>query len=78
MSFFGTNKSGEKGTDKAPNVSKSSGSSKGDDVKTQQNEKTGETNNFYGGKGKPDGPGHSHTAVDRNGNVTFHREGGKR
>lgn len=79
MSFFGTNKSGEKGTDSAPKVTGSTrGGSKGGDVKTQTNAKTGETNNYYGGSGKADGKGHSHTTLDRNGNVTYHKErGGK-
>jgi hypothetical protein len=79
VSFFGTNKSGEKGTDKAPTVTRStSGGSKGGEVKTQTNSKTGETNNYYGGAGKADGKGHSHTTLDKSGNVTYHREGGGR
>ena len=75
MSFFGTNKSGEKGSDSKPSTSTGSSGHKGGDVKTQTNEKTGETNNYYGGEGKADGAGHSHTTLDSSGNVTYHREG---
>ena len=48
---------------------------KGQDVKAVH-EPNGNTSNYYGGQGKPDGPGHSHTVVDSSGNITYHREGG--
>lgn len=34
----------------------------------------GTTNIYFGGVGKPNGPGHGHYTVDRNGNVTYKRE----
>ncbi len=32
------------------------------------------TSNFFGGEGRPDGPGHGHVDVDESGNVTYARE----
>ena len=34
----------------------------------------GNTNIYFGGIGKPDGPGHGHYVMDQNGNVTYRRE----
>ena len=34
----------------------------------------GNTNIYFGGVGKPDGPGHGHYVMDRNGAVTYRRE----
>lgn len=34
----------------------------------------GNTNIYFGGVGKPDGPGHGHYVMDQNGNVTYRRE----
>ena len=34
----------------------------------------GITNIYFGGIGKPNGTGHGHYAMDRNGNVTYRRE----
>lgn len=46
----------------------------GPDVKVVFNEDKGVTSNYYGGQGKPDGPGHGHTDVDTSGNITYHRD----
>lgn len=35
---------------------------------------SGNTNIYFGGAGKPNGPGHGHYAMDRNGNVTYKRD----
>lgn len=40
-------------------------------VSTDSNETT---NIYFGGIGKPNGPGHGHYAMDRNGNVTYKRD----
>ena len=37
-------------------------------------EPDGTTNLYFGGIGKPNGPGHGHYAMDRNGTVTYKRE----
>ena len=37
-------------------------------------ESDGNTNIYFGGLGKPDGPGHGHYVMDQNGNVTYRRE----
>ena len=37
-------------------------------------ESDGNTNIYFGGVGKPDGPGHGHYVMDRNGNVTYRRD----
>ena len=34
----------------------------------------GNTNIYFGGFGKPDGPGHGHYVMDQNGNVTYRRD----
>ena len=34
----------------------------------------GNTNIYFGGVGKPNGPGHGHYVMDRNGNVTYKRD----
>lgn len=34
----------------------------------------GNTNIYFGGAGKPDGPGHGHYVLDRNGKVTYKRD----
>lgn len=34
----------------------------------------GITNIYFGGIGKPDGPGHGHYVMDQNGNVTYRRD----
>ncbi|WEV47653.1 hypothetical protein OZX62_05170 [Bifidobacterium sp. ESL0690] len=43
-----------------------------------RNNKTGEdkVDIYYGGKGVPDGPGHSHIVVNSDDMVTYMREGG--
>ena len=35
---------------------------------------SGNTNIYFGGVGKPNGPGHGHYVMDRNGNVTYKRD----
>lgn len=35
---------------------------------------SGNTNIYFGGAGKPNGPGHGHYVMDRNGNVTYRRD----
>lgn len=35
---------------------------------------SGTTNIYFGGAGKPNGPGHGHYVMDRNGNVTYRRD----
>ncbi len=35
---------------------------------------SGSTNIYFGGIGKPNGPGHGHYVMDRNGNVTYKRD----
>lgn len=35
---------------------------------------SGNTNIYFGGVGKPNGPGHGHYGMDRNGNVTYKRD----
>ena len=35
---------------------------------------SGNTNIYFGGVGKPNGPGHGHYVMDRNGNVTYNRD----
>jgi hypothetical protein len=47
---------------------------KGSDVKAVMT-KSGDTQNFFGGKGKADGPGHSHINLNESGKETFRREG---
>ena len=37
-------------------------------------ESDGNTNIYFGGVGKPDGPGHGHYVMDQNGNVTYRRD----
>lgn len=37
-------------------------------------ESDGNINIYFGGEGKPDGPGHGHYVMDQNGNVTYRRE----
>lgn len=32
------------------------------------------TSNYFGGEGKPDGPGHGHVEVNEQGDVTYARE----
>jgi hypothetical protein len=44
-----------------------------DDVKVVE-EASGSTSVYFGGTGKPDGPGHAHYVVDRFGNLTWRRE----
>jgi len=39
--------------------------------------KDGNTDNFFGGEGRPDGPGHGHIVLDRFGNPVYEREAGK-
>ena len=36
-------------------------------------ESDGNINIYFGGVGKPDGPGHGHYVMDQNGNVTYRR-----
>lgn len=43
-------------------------------VKTR---KDGNTDNFFGGEGSPDGPGHGHIVLDSNGNLVYEREAEK-
>ncbi len=45
----------------------------GDEVKVV-NEPGGNTSVYFGGVGKPDGPGHAHYVVDQFGNLTWRRE----
>lgn len=44
-----------------------------DNVKVVE-EASGNTSVYFGGVGKPDGPGHAHYVVDRFGNLTWRRE----
>ena len=44
-----------------------------DNVRTST-DSDGNTNIYFGGVGKPDGPGHGHYVIDRNGNVTYRRD----
>ena len=37
-------------------------------------ESDGNINIYFGGEGKPDGPGYGHYVMDQNGNVTYRRE----
>lgn len=37
-------------------------------------DRDGNTNIYFGGAGKPDGPGHGHYVMDRNGTVTYKRD----
>lgn len=44
-----------------------------EDVKASQRS-DGKTDNYFGGDGKADGPGHGHVVVSENGRVDYARE----
>jgi len=46
------------------------------DVKAVFNPDTGETDNYFGGEGRADGPGHGHVTVNDQGEPT-HPKGGR-
>lgn len=45
-----------------------------DNIWVPKEDSAGSVNIYFGGAGRPDGPGHGHYTLDRSGNVTYKRE----